>query len=269
MVQTTTKSPDPSGPDISGNQVAGTKAISRAFTVLHLFRDEGTDLGVVQIAERLGFTLSTAHRITRALVAEGYLSQADGRERYRLGSQALLLGQAAQRALGMKLVRPVLEDLAQQTHESINLGLLDDDHAVVIQRIESPQPLRLSVEIGSRIELHATAMGKALLAFNDELVANLGQPGQALDQLTPKTHRRLASLRKDLEAIRERGWSTDDEESFVGVRCVGAPVLDPSGQAHAAIAVQAPAVRMPDERFDELGPLVRRSADELRRLLPL
>lgn len=251
------------------NRVAGTQAISRAFTVLNLFRDEGTDLGVVQIAERLGLTLSTAHRIARALVAEGYLSQDEGRERYRLGPQALLLGQAAQRALGMGLARPVLEELAEKTHESVNLGLLDHDHAVVIQRIESQQPLRLSVEVGTRIELHATAMGKALLAYNDELNIQLDRFSEPLAQLTPRTHQQLPSLREDLRAIRDRGWSTDDEESFLGVRCLGAPVLDPTGQAHAAIAVQAPAVRMPDERMDEVGPLVRRCADELRRLLPL
>jgi IclR family acetate operon transcriptional repressor len=254
--------------EAGGGRVAGTQAISRAFALLNVFRDEGGSLGVVQLAERLGLTLSTAHRIARALVVEGYLAQDDGRERYRLGPQALLLGQAAQRAMGIEVARPVMQRLVDSTQESVNLGLLDGDHAIVIQRIESPQPLRFSRDVGTWIELHATSMGKALLAFNDELLDQLAS-GETLLQLTTKTHTTWTSLLKDLDRIRRLGWSTDDEESMLGVRCVGAPVLDANGHARAAVAVQAPAVRMPDKRLDQLGPQVRRAADELGRLLPL
>lgn len=254
--------------EVSGGRVAGTQAISRAFAVLNVFRDEGGSLGVVQLAERLGLTLSTAHRIARALVVEGYLAQDDGRERYRLGPQALLLGQAAQRAMGIEVARPVIQRLVDSTQESVNLGLLDGDHAIVIQRIESPQPLRFSRDVGTRVELHATSMGKALLAFNDELLDQLNS-GETLLQLTSRTHTTWTSLLKDLDRIRRLGWSVDDEESMLGVRCVGAPVLDGNGQARAAVAVQAPAVRMPDKRLGQLGPKVRRAADDLGRLLPL
>jgi IclR family transcriptional regulator, acetate operon repressor len=250
-------------------RVAGTQAISRAFALLNLLRDEGGDLGVVQIADRLGLSLSTAHRIARALVADGYLAQDEDREHYRLGLQALLLGQAAQRAMGIEVARQVIQRLADATHESVNLGLLDGDHAIVIQRIESPQPLRFSMEVGTRIELYATSMGKALLAFNEDLTSYVDQLDDKLVQLTRKTHTTRTSLRRDLQRIRRRGWSTDDEESMVGVRCVAAPVLDTHGQARAAVAIQAPAVRMPDKRLDELGPDVQRAAEELARLLPL
>jgi IclR family transcriptional regulator, acetate operon repressor len=249
--------------------VAGTQAIRRAFDVLTLFRDEAAPLGVVQIAERLGFTLSTAHRIARALVGAGYLSQAEGRERYRLGPQALLLGQAAQRSLGIDAVRPVLAQLAESTGESVNLGLLDGDEVVVVYRVESAQPLRFSMEVGSRIELYASSMGKALLAFNDTLADYPERRADSMRPLTPTTLHTPASLRAELDAIRARGWSTDDQESLPAVRCVGAPVLDLAGQARAAVAVQAPAVRMPDVRFDELGPVVRRAADQISRLLPV
>lgn len=249
--------------------VAGTQAIRRAFDVLTLLRDHGEPLGVVQIAERLGFTLSTAHRIARALVGEGYLSQAEGRERYRLGPQALLLGQAAQRSLGIDAVRPVLERLAEETGESVNLGLLDSDEVVVVYRIESSQPLRFSMDVGSRLELYASSMGKSLLAFNDDLADYPERRGDTLHALTKTTLHDPALLSADVAKTRARGWSIDDEESLPAVRCVGAPVLDHAGQARAAVAVQAPAVRMPRSRLDELGPEVRRAADQLSRLLPL
>ncbi|MGJ9411385.1 IclR family transcriptional regulator [Aeromicrobium sp. CF4.19] len=251
-----------------GGRIAGTQAIGRAFAVLDMFRSAGTDLGVVQISEQLGFTLSTSHRIARALVAEGYLAQGEGRERYRLGVQALLLGQAAQRSLGLQVARPVLQGLAEQTGESINLGLADFDRAVVAQRIESRQALRLSVEVGSSVELHATSMGKALMAFNDDLRRRVLE-GPELPALTSRTLTTQAQLAADLEQIKQRGWSIDDEESMLGVRCLAAPIIAPDGVARAAVAVQAPAVRMPDGRFAELGPEVRRAADELARILPL
>lgn len=251
-----------------GGRVAGTQAIRRAFAVLELFRDADDDLGVVQIAESLGLTLSTAHRIARALVADGYLAQSGGRERYRLGLHALLLGQAAQRAMGMEVAKPVLQRLAERTQESVNLGLADVGHAVVIQRVESTQALRFSVEVGSTVELHATSMGKALLAYNDDLRREI-ETHDTFVQLTEKTHGTLASLLEDVEQVKQRGWSIDDEESMLGVRCVAAPIIGPDGQARAAVAVQAPAVRMPDARFGELGPEVRQAADELARRLPL
>lgn len=251
-----------------GPRVVGTQTVSRAFAVLGLFRDRGTDLGVGQVAKELGLNLSTAHRIVRALVAEGYLAQNEHSERYYLGTAALLLGQAAHRNFGLDVVYPVLQDLAGRTDESVNLGVLGDHVAVVVERIESDQPLRFTQPPGTRVALHASSMGKALLAFNDPLQQQALHRLTDLEQLTPKTHATVESLKVDLDAIRARGWSTDDEESTLGVRCVGAPVHDASGGTRAAIAVQAPAVRMPDERFAELGAETLRAAKEISTLLP-
>lgn len=252
--------------DEAAPRVAGAQTIRRAFAVLRLFRDRGGDLGVGQVAKELGFNLSTAHRIVRALVAEGFVAQNPETERYYLGTGALLLGQAAHRNFGLDLVYPVLQKLAAQTGESVNLGVLSDNAAVVVERVESAQPLRFTQPPGTRVVLHASSMGKCLLAFNDELAQRFRHA--ELDPLTPKTHPDAASLEADLDRTRERGWSTDDEESTLGVRCVGAPVRDGSGRAWAAIAVQAPAVRVPDERFAELGPEVVAAAEEISRMLP-
>lgn len=249
-------------------RVVGAQTISRAFAVLRLFRDRGTDLGVGQIAQDLNLNLSTAHRIVRALVAEGYLAQNEETERYYLGTGALLLGQAAHRNFGLDVVYPVLQNLAAKTGESVNLGVLADNAAVVVERIESTQPLRFTQPPGTRVVLHASSMGKVLLAFNEDVQRQALRGVTKLKQLTPKTHPNAKGLRADLAAICARGWSTDDEESTLGVRCVGAPVCDTNGNARAAIAVQAPAVRVPDERFDALGPEVVRAAKEISALIP-
>ncbi|HLH59974.1 MAG TPA: IclR family transcriptional regulator [Streptosporangiaceae bacterium] len=251
-----------------GGRVVGAQAISRAFAVLHLVRDRGTDVGVGQIARELGLTLSTAHRIVRALVAEGYLTQNETNERYYLGGSALLLGQAAYRNFRLDVVRPVLERLATRTGESVNLGVLAGSYAIVVERVESPQPLRFTQPPGTRAPLHASAMGKAVLAFNDDLAARLLAPGNTLEPIQPNTYTDADRLRADLAETRARGWSTDDEESHVGVRCVGAPVHDGPGPCRAAVAVQAPALRMPTQRFADVGPDVVQAAKEIAALLP-
>lgn len=248
--------------------VAGAQTIRRAFAVLRLFRDRGTDLGVVQIAKELGLNLSTTHRIVRALVAEGFLAQNSDSERYYLGTNALLLGRAAHRNFGLDVVYPVLQSLAEVTGESVNLGVLAGDAAVVVERIESNHPLRFTQPPGTRVPLHGSSMGKVLLAFNGEVAKRLLKGRNALPVLTPKTVRTAKALRTELDAIRVRGWSIDDEESILGVRCVAAPVCDSAGTARAAIAVQAPSVRVPDTRFDELGPEVVRAVKEIAALLP-
>lgn len=249
-------------------RVVGAQAISRAFAVLHLVRDRGSDVGVGQIARDLGLTLSTAHRIVRALVTEGYLAQNETNERYYLGGSALLLGQAAYRNFRLDVVRPVLERLAARTGESVNLGVLAGNCAIVVERVESSQPLRFTQPPGTRAPLHASAMGKALLAFNEDLEARFLSSEGALEPILPNTRTRAGQLRAELEEIRTRGWSTDDEESHLGVRCVGAPVQDSPGASRAAIAVQAPAVRMPTGRFADIGPDVVQAAKDIAALLP-
>lgn len=252
----------------SPDKVAGTQAISRALTVLHLFRDRRTDLGVVEVSRSLGLTLSTAHRLVRVLVAEGYLAQNAETERYYLGRAAFLLGQAARHDLGLDAVQPLLAQLSSRTGESVNLGLVDGDTTVVALRVESTQALRFSQPPGTRGRLYATSMGKAMLAFDTRLEGYLERLGERLEQLTPHTHATRSVLLDDLVGVRARGWSTDDEESIQGVRCVAAPVLGADGQAQAAVAVQAPAVRMPYERMHELGPEVVELAKEIAALLP-
>jgi IclR family acetate operon transcriptional repressor len=248
--------------------ITGAQTISRAFAVLRIFCDHRGDLGVGAVSKELGLNLSTTHRIVRALVAEGYLAQNTNNERYYLGTAALLLGQAAHRNFALEVVTPALRRLSERTGESVNLGVLVAGGAVVVERIESDNPLRFTQPPGTRTPLHASAMGKALLAFNPDAERQLLKGVKRLERITPNTHVSPRALRSDLERTRARGWSVDDEESHTAVRCVGAPILDSAGMARAAIAAQAPAIRVPAHRLDELGPEVASAAKEISALLP-
>lgn len=247
--------------------VAGTQAIGRALAVLRVFREGPRDLGVMQVANALGLSPSTTHRIIRALAADGYLTQSGVTDRYSLGREAVLLGLAAQRNLGLDAAQPILERVAAATGESVNMGVRDGNAALVLLRIASAQPLRFDQPPGTRVPLHASSMGKALLAF-DGGVESLPQD-VPLSEYTSTTITSRPRLARELTAIRSRGFSIDLEESLPGVRCVGAPVCDAWGRAFAAIAVQAPAVRMSDLRLQQLGELVCQAASEVGEALVL
>lgn len=232
--------------DTSTKRIHGTQAIDRALEVLSSFV-ETAEQGITDIAARTDLSPSTVHRIVRALVANGYLAQG-ANDRYSFGHATLVLGQSARDALGFGTALPILEQLGGETGESINMGVRDGNEVVVVLRVESVQPLRFDQPIGSRISLHCSSMGKSLMAFSDFDIDALD-----LTAVTPATITTTKHLTAELAEISKRGFSFDHEESIVGVSCVGAPILDGDGTAVAAIAVQAPTVRMTPERQMHLG----------------
>ena len=246
----------------------GTQAITRTLSVLAVFRDEEGDLGISEIASRIGLSASTVHRIVRALVSEGYLAQNEQTERYYLGRSSVLLGQAANRRLGLDLAQSVLERLVDETGESVNLGVRDGGEMIVVMCTESKHPLRFSQEPGSRLPVYATGMGKATISHSPSIDHEIDALPRPLQALTLKTITSVAELRRELEQTRKRGYSLDDEEAIAGVRCVAAPIVSVQGQVLAALAIQAPAVRMPRSRLKELAPLAVAAAHEIAEMMP-
>lgn len=249
-------------------QVAGTQTIARSLSVLRLLRDAEDDLGVTEIARALGLNASTTHRILKALVAAGYVAQNKHSERYRLGREAFLLGHAARRTLGLDAAMPLLERLAQDTGESVNLVIRDGDSGLVVLRVESQQPLRFTQPVGTRIPLYCTSSGKALLAFVGDYRAEVARLGEA-QQLTPATITSEEALLRDLAETKDRGLSVNRAERIPGVCGIAAPVLDVDGRVMAALAVQGPQIRITEDRIPALGALVIETAQAVRAAMPV
>lgn len=221
------------------------------------------------VASRMGLTHGTANRIIRALMAEGLLAQNPKTTNYYLGSAMVLLGQAAQLGFGLDKALPVLEQVNQETGESVNLVLREWDESVVMMRVPSTLPLRFEQHIGARFPLYATASGKAILAASPDSAEYIAQLPEELESITAHTLRTPDQLAKQLDEIRQRGYSIDEEENVEGVRCVGAAVLDTAGVALAALVIQVPCVRMPPSRVSSLGELAQQAAREVARFVPL
>ncbi len=210
------------------------------------------DLGVTELAAATGLTISTTHRLLRALVDAGLVAQDPLTERYHLGSTVVAMGRRAEARLGFDRMLPELRALSARTGESVNLGTRVGDEVLIVLHVPSAQPLRFDQPVGSRVPIHASAMGKAMLAGAADPAAEIAALGE-LKALTGATLTTPQQLLRDLEQTRERGWAINDGERDPGVRTIGAAVLGPDGRPIAGVAVQGPAVRMTDERLPELA----------------
>ncbi|RRO18309.1 IclR family transcriptional regulator [Saccharopolyspora rhizosphaerae] len=240
---------------------SGTQSVDRAMAVLRCF-EKAEQLTPTAVATQLGLTVSTAHRIMRALHAADMLAQDPATERYFLGATAAILGRLALERMGTTVMHPVLTALRDRTGEAVSLGTRVGDEVAVLVQLPSPHPLRYDQEPGARNPIHVCAMGKALLAFGTEPVT-MPEP---FERHTPKTLTTHAELADELARIRSRGCALNDEERLVGVRAVAAPVHDQTGHVIAAVAVQGPTVRFGDDRVDELAAAVTGTARELSSL---
>jgi IclR family acetate operon transcriptional repressor len=253
-----------------GTRRSGAQAIERAMTVLRCFDDEVDGLTLSELAHRTGIAISTTHRILRAMCRAGFLDQDPRTERYFLARATAILGQVAARNLGFEDAQARLERLSVEAHESTSLGIHDGHDVVVLLRTQAAHRQRFDRPQGTRVWMHASAMGKALLAFprRGDLQASLAALPD-LPAFTEHTITRRRALLAELEAIRERGYAVNDREQDLGIRAVGAPILGPEGWAHAAVAVQGPVARVDDARVEALGTIVVAAARDLAGVLQL
>jgi DNA-binding IclR family transcriptional regulator len=245
---------------------SGAQAVERAMAILRCFEDGEDDLGISEIAARTGLRVSTAHRIVRALCAGGLMDQDRRSDRYRLGRTLVVLGQRAASQLGLEAARPTLERLAETTGESASLGTRHGDEIVVVLVASSAQRLRFDHEQGGRIGLHASAMGKAVLAFSVRDVERAVPPSMDLERFTSHTVVDRDALLADLSAIRERGYAVNDQGRFEGVVGVAAPLIGRDGVARAAVGVQGPSSRLTPDELPRVAEAVAAAAEELAGL---
>lgn len=261
-------SPDPTAaPEgVADRSRTGAQAVERAMAILRCFDDGEDDLGISEIAARTGLRVSTAHRIVRALCGGGFMDQDRRTDRYRLGRTLVLLGQQAAFQLGLEAARPTLEHLAEATGESASLGTRQGDEIVVVLVASSAQRLRFDHEQGGRIGLHASAMGKAVLANSTRDLARAVPEGMDLVRFTDQTVVDRVALLAELGTIRERGYAVNDQGRFEGVIGIAAPVMGRDGIARAAVGVQGPTSRVTAAQLPEVASEVLKAAEELSAL---
>jgi IclR family transcriptional regulator, acetate operon repressor len=234
----------------------GVQSVGRAFEILEVIAGKGGELSLSEIAASVGLPAPSVHRLLRTLVSLGYLRQETSR-RYALAARLIRLGDAAAKQFG-SWGYPVLHGLMEAIGESANMAILDGTNAIYVAQVAGRHSMRMFTEVGRRVPLHATGVGKALLAQlpDDEILRILDLAG--MRSITPHTVTDPNVLLQELRASRIRGYLTDDGEQEVGVSCVSVPV--PNAPAPAAISISAPTPRMTPDVIREAATALRTAA---------
>ncbi|MDQ4502430.1 IclR family transcriptional regulator [Sinomonas sp. ASV322] len=234
----------------------GVQSVERVFELLELITDAGGDVTLSELSSSTELPLPTIHRLLRTLVSLGYIRQLANR-RYALGPRLIRLGEGANKQLGA-LAQPELRTLVDLLGETANMAVLDSDMVIYVAQVPSPHSMRMFTEVGRRAHTHDTGVGKAILSqLGDEQVrAIVGRQGMPTP--TPYSIGNVETLLADLDKIRARGYSIDEQEQEIGVRCFSMAV--PNAPTPTAISVSGPVSRV-DEAFGERAvPLLREAA---------
>lgn len=252
--------------DASSNTV---RAVLRALDLLDVLAENPNGMTLTSLCEETNLNNSTAHRLLSTLVKRHYVRQDPLTKEYFLGVQTLYLGQTAQAHFDIRdeAIGP-LRKLAAEVRELANIALLTDTQAVYIAQAPAEQrTVRMFTELGARVSLHCTGVGKAMMAFlPDDLVEHIVE-SRGLPEFTANTITNPLRLKEVLATVRENGYAVDDEEREVGVRCVAAPVFGATGNIAAAVSISGPSGRLTPDREHILSELVRQTAAEISRRL--
>lgn len=213
-----------------------------------------------EVAAALGVHKSSALRLLTTLRELGWIVT-DDRHQYRVGPHLVAVGQAAATGSSLQRVLQLAEELRDLTNETVHIAVPQNNSMLIIGRVDSASPLRVSCELGSRDPLHTSSVGKAYLASLSETDFEALLPQLDLEMRTPFSITDADRLRDDIELTRRRGYSLDFEEGRLGVCCIGFAVQLGANLDTAALSITGPAHRWTRDAIAEMTPeLVERVA---------
>jgi IclR family transcriptional regulator, acetate operon repressor len=246
----------------------GVQSVDRALLIIETLAEDDEGYRLTDLAIRTGLSPSTVHRLLTTLEKRRFVQFDRGESTWHIGAQSFATGSTfVRRRNFVTQALPYLRKLRDQTRETANLAVVDDGAMVVLTRVESREIMRSVTKVGGRVPMVASGLGKALLATYSEqdVFAIIQRDG--MPRLTSKSIVRAGELCKSLHEIRRQGYSVDDEEALMGLRCVSAVVYDDCSEPLAAISVSGKASRVPNDRLPVLGKLVQEVAAELTMAL--
>lgn len=255
--------------DFHNVEVPGAQSAHRLLDVLTELSLYPAGVGLSELAGSTGLSLSTARRLLLVLCDRGFAEQDDTTRAYRLGPATRMLGS---RQIDPQVLRELfhdrLLDLRTATTETVFFSVRDGLHVVYVECLPAPHPVKMYGEPGTRLPLHATSQGKAILAHVPTLMFERLIRQMEFQEFTANTIGSREELIEDIERVRERGYALNVEEREPGVVSVAAPVLDPSGQAVAAVCVGAPRMRVDETALlERLAPHVMTAAADMSQAL--
>jgi IclR family acetate operon transcriptional repressor len=240
----------------------GAQAALRAIRMLKLFTATKPEMGLVEISERAGLNKTTTHRLLQALSSEAMIERDEANGSYRLGAGLMALGVQALSSSDLRLrVRPMLKRLAKDSGETATLEVPIDSSMLILDEVAGSHFVGAVGNVGTRWPLHATSTGKALAAFDDQVMERLAPE---LPSLTPRTIARRVDLEKQLAGIRQRGFAESVDELEDGFSGVGTVIRGGLGEVLGTLSICGPTQRMGDARRAKLGETLCIAAAQLQ-----
>jgi DNA-binding IclR family transcriptional regulator len=227
---------DPLGPESTG----GTESADRVSDVLLLFARSDQSLGVSKIARSLSLSKAVVHRILRSLTSRSLLQVVPGDSTYVLGPAATLLGTKAWSQMDLRtLASPILRKLRDDTRETTTLSVLIGNQRIYVDQFESPQEVKMVVELGTRFPLHSGASSRSILAFMPP--PYIAEAVLELETIRPDFD--AEAYLSELDEVRTKGFAVSLNERRTGAAAIAAPLFDVSGSVMGSISSSGPVLR--------------------------
>lgn len=238
--------------------------LEKSLTVLEAIVDQPQSVGLPDLAERLGVSRQSLHRLVRQLEQHGLVVKSPNRDRFAIGRRLSRLALATMGSAnkGMPTLA-IVQEVAEQIGETCILGVIVGREFVYLERADAEHYPRIYLETGSRIPAHCTSGGKVMLAHLPATVRQRMLTTMSFPALTRYTITSPRDLNAELDRIRSRGYSTADQEYAEGIYGVGVPVLGPENEALAALAIHGPTARVSDKNAAKIARKLRAAARRL------
>lgn len=244
----------------------GVQTLDRAFDILELLATEKNGLGVTEIGNRIGLHKSTVHRLLTALGERGYVEKNMEYGTYQLGLKVVEISSIHLNSIELKTeAAPYLRKLAAESTQPVHLATLVGDEVIYIEKVETFNTIRMYSQIGRRVPIHCSAVGKALMIGLQDSEIEKMLHNRELQKYTEKTINDLENILQQVREARGRGWAIDDEEHEAGIRCIAAPIYDYRGKVIAAVSTSGPSHIIAREKDEEISQYVVRTAKEISK----
>ena len=239
------------------------QSVDRAFDVLQVLAF-GEGMTLSEIASELDQSPATIYRVLSTLEAREIVEITQSSQRWNVGPTAFQIGASfLRRSNVVERSRPVMHDLMMQIGETANLGIEKSDTVIFISQVETHESIRAFFPPGTQSPMHASGIGKALLAYYDQDRIEHLLKNNTVERFTEKTITDPDALLKELALIRQQGFALDDEEKTTGMRCIAAPIFNFYNETIAGISVSGPTHRISISDVKEISILVKQAAETL------
>ncbi len=229
----------------NNNKKSAGSALEKALQVLEAIIDQPQAVGLPDMADRLGMSKQTVHRVLQQLADNGLIVRDPSRDRYAIGPRFSKLAlDAMQSANKAAPIRATIQKVVEAIDETCNVGVLEGRNFVYLERVETSRIPRIYLETGSLVPAHVSSGGKVMLGYLSEGVRTHLVEAMTLVPFTKNTITRPDKLLVELGKIRDRGYATANQEYSEGIIGIGVPVLSSDGHAMAALAMHAPSERV-------------------------